>query len=161
MQLLQSLFSIAINTSDSTDDPNQIEYSRSKLDIAKENLKVTITKLTSSITDWAIVLIKFGSKISVLEIFHSTNSTPKDIYLLINQLKWFSGKQTGIINMSKIDKMTILKSLRRYLSKESITPRGNALDTRVKLVFLIEIREATYTKLYPQSKKLMKDFLAD
>ena len=87
MQLLQSLFSIAINTSDSIDDPNQIDYSRSKLDIAKENLKVTITKLTSSITDWAIVLIKFGSKISVLEIFHSTNSTPKDIYLLINQLK--------------------------------------------------------------------------
>ena len=53
-------------------------------------------------------------------------------------LLWFNGKQTDItqtdiINMSKLDKMTVSKSLKKLSAKELITRKENALDTRVKL----------------------------
>lgn len=83
----KSLFSIAIDTSDSMNGANQMDSSKSKLDVAKEKLKATIAKLTSSTPDWTIVLTKFGSETKILETFHSTNSTPEDIYLVIDQLK--------------------------------------------------------------------------
>ena len=83
----KSFFSLAIDTSDSMNDPNQLGSLRSKLDVAKEKLKDTVAKLTSSTSDWTIVLTKFGSKTNVLKTFDSSNSTPEDIYLVIDQLK--------------------------------------------------------------------------
>ena len=82
----KSLFSIAIDTSDSMNSANQLGSCRSKLDVAKEKLKATVAKLTSSTSDWTIVLTKFASETSVLRTFDSTNSTPKDIYLVIDKL---------------------------------------------------------------------------
>lgn len=84
----KSLFSFAIDTSGSMDEPNQ-KYSNTditKLDIAKEKLKVTIAKLTSSTPNWTIVLTKFASETTVLRTFDSTDSTIKDIYLVIDNL---------------------------------------------------------------------------
>ena len=82
----KSLFSIAIDTSGSMDGANQMDSSRSKLDVAKEKLKATIAKLTSSTPDWTIVLTKFDSNTSVLGTFNSSDTTPKDIYLVIDRL---------------------------------------------------------------------------
>ena len=82
----KSLFSIAIDTSGSMDKANQVGSYRSKLDVAKEKLKATIAKLTSSTPDWTIVLTKFDSDTSVLGIFNSSDSTPEDMYLVIDRL---------------------------------------------------------------------------
>lgn len=83
----KSLFSIAIDTSGSMDKANQVGSYRSKLDVAKEKLKATVAKLTSSTSDWTIVLTKFDSDTSVLGTFDSSDSTPEDIYLVIDRLR--------------------------------------------------------------------------
>ena len=60
--------------------------------------------------------------------------------------------------MSKLDKMTVSKSLKKLSVKELITRRENALDTRVKLVFLTKEGKLLIQKLVPAIEKIDEEF---
>ncbi len=84
-------------------------------------------------------------------------------FVIMAILLWFNGKQTDItqtdiINMSKLDKMTVSKSLKKLSVKELITRKENALDTRVKLVFLTKEGKLLIQKLVPAIEKIDEEF---
>ena len=84
-------------------------------------------------------------------------------FVIMAILLWFNGKQTditqtNIINMSKLDKMTVSKSLKKLSVKELITRKENALDTRVKLVFLTKEGKLLIQKLVPAIEKIDEEF---
>ena len=84
-------------------------------------------------------------------------------FVIMAILLWFNGKQTDItqtdiINMSKLDKMTVSKSLKKLSIKELITRKENALDTRVKLVFLTKEGKLLIQKLVPAIEKIDEEF---
>lgn len=95
----KSLFSIAIDTSGSMSEPNLLYSRESKLDVAKEKLKMTIAKLTSSTPNWTIVLTKFDSETTILGEFDSEKSALPDIYSVINQL--YTSGQTRLYGTAK------------------------------------------------------------
>lgn len=110
----KSLFSIAIDTSGSMSEPNLLYSRESKLDVAKEKLKMTIAKLTSSTPNWTIVLTKFDSETTILGEFDSEKSALADIYSVINQL--YTSGQTRLYGTAKdqFEQVISLASSKQY-----------------------------------------------
>lgn len=84
-------------------------------------------------------------------------------FVIMAILLWFSGKQTDVtqtdlINMSKLDKMTVSKSLKKLVIKGFATRCENANDTRVKLVYLTETGKLLIQKLVPAIEKIDAEF---
>lgn len=84
-------------------------------------------------------------------------------FVIMAILLWFNGKQTDVtqtdlINMSKLDKMTVSKSLKKLSVKDLVTRSENASDTRAKLVFLTKEGKILIQKLVPSIEKIDKEF---
>ena len=62
-------------------------------------------------------------------------------FVLLASLLWFQGKgkelgQNDLIELSKLDKMTVSKSLRKMVEKSIVERSENKEDTRAKIVSL-------------------------
>lgn len=84
-------------------------------------------------------------------------------FVIMAILLWFRGKQTDttqidLIRMSKLDKMTVSKSLKKLAVKGLITRYENANDTRAKLVYLTETGISSIEKLVPAIEKIDAEF---
>ena len=84
-------------------------------------------------------------------------------FVIMAILLWFNGKQTDVtqtdlINMSKLDKMTVSKSLKKLAVKSFVTRSENASDTRAKLVHLTKEGTSLIQKLVPAIEKIDEEF---
>ena len=75
-------------------------------------------------------------------------------FVIIAILLWLQGQekdatQTDIINMSKLDKMTVSKSLKKLAHTGLVIRHENKEDTRSKLVFLTPSGKHLTQKLVP------------
>ena len=86
-------------------------------------------------------------------------------FVIMASLLWFNGKekevtQIDIINMTKLDKMTVSKSLKKLATLKLIKRHENTLDTRAKTVFLTKTGKTLIKKLAPIVEQIDADFFS-
>ena len=86
-------------------------------------------------------------------------------FVIMALLLWFEKQhhktaQTDIIKMSKLDKMTVSKSLKKLAQLELVTRSENIEDTRAKITKLTSKGEDLIYSLIPIVEEIDKRFLA-
>jgi len=87
-------------------------------------------------------------------------------FVILAILLWWKGKHTevtqvDIINMSKLDKMTVSKSLKKLVDMDLVKRRENQEDTRAKSVQLTKSGISLAKKLVPIVENIDADFFGD
>lgn len=94
---------------------------------------------------------------------------PHDIshaqFVIMAILLWWHGKekdvtQIDIVTMSKLDKMTVSKSLKKLVGMDLVARHENQEDTRAKSVQLTKLGVALAGKLVPIVEGVDEDFFA-
>lgn len=82
-------------------------------------------------------------------------------FVIMAILLWFgAAKQTLIIEQSKLDKMTVSKSLKTLSSKGLVSRLEDKNDSRAKIVSLTKKGKALTQKLVPMIEEIDKKFFA-
>lgn len=94
-----------------------------------------------------------------LDHFHISHAQ----FVILAILLWLNGKnqiatQLLIVKMSKLDKMTVSKSLKNLASQELLKRDEFEKDTRVKKIILTENGQKLAIKLVPIVEKIDADF---
>ncbi len=84
-------------------------------------------------------------------------------FVIMAILLWFEENheettQSLIVNMSKLDKMTVSKSLKKLVAQGFVNRTENQLDTRVKSVTLTQTGKVLVKKLVPLVEKIDAEF---
>jgi DNA-binding MarR family transcriptional regulator len=92
---------------------------------------------------------------------------PHDIshgqFVIMAVLLWFEehhqeSTQVAIARLSKLDKMTVSKSLKKLIAQELVTRVEHSKDTRAKSVFLTDKGKTLVRKLVPLVEKTDAEF---
>lgn len=84
-------------------------------------------------------------------------------FVIMATLKWFElhdfeTTQVSIINWTKLDKMTVSKSLKKLVSLELVTRTEHEIDTRAKSVSLTPKGKDLISKLIPIVESIDSEF---